>query len=196
MAKAEVTEPWERQKGESDQAWEAFKTYRDMDPPRSLARVAGVVGKSVPLMERWSRRWSWVERVRLHTNQLEEIARNETIREIRAFRKRAARQLAAKAQTLMLVDVAIANLLARGKTVEELIGSISPTKLMELAAKTGQALPQVVKAEALALGDVTERQEEPAPPLEENDPLTEAIGSDQEALAMAAQIVERAGESR
>ena len=32
--------PWERQKGESDKAYEAFVTYRDMGTDRSIRAVA------------------------------------------------------------------------------------------------------------------------------------------------------------
>jgi hypothetical protein len=197
MAKPGITEPWERQPRESDEAWQAFKTYRDWQDTegtlRSYAKVAAKLGKSTTLMERWAKRWNWQERVRLHTNSLEEVARLETIKEIKAFRKRAARQLMAKAQTLMLPDIALSKVLASGMTVEEVLSKFTPGQLVKLAVEAAKALPNVVKAEALALGDVTERHEEDAPPLEELDPLTEAIASNPDLLAKAAQIVEAAG---
>jgi hypothetical protein len=56
-------EVWERQDTESAQAFEAFKTYRDMGADRSLVKVAQKLGKSVPLMERWSKDKEWVVRV-------------------------------------------------------------------------------------------------------------------------------------
>ena len=38
--------PWERQKGESDKAYEAFVTYWDMGTDRSIRAVAQKLGKS------------------------------------------------------------------------------------------------------------------------------------------------------
>ena len=49
-------ELWERQDGETAQAFQAFAEYRDMGAERSLAKVAQKLGKSKPLMERWSSR--------------------------------------------------------------------------------------------------------------------------------------------
>lgn len=55
---------WERQPNESAPAFDAFARYRDMGASgRSLAAVAREVGKSKPLMDRWSREHSWVLRV-------------------------------------------------------------------------------------------------------------------------------------
>ncbi|GAA0695311.1 hypothetical protein GCM10010193_57570 [Kitasatospora atroaurantiaca] len=59
---ANTAEPWERQEGESAQAFEAFAKYRDMGPARSTAKVARELGKSGSLMDRWSRSYAWVLR--------------------------------------------------------------------------------------------------------------------------------------
>ena len=57
-------------KGETAVAYAAFCEYRDMGLERSLEAVKGRLKKSFTLMGRWSRRWSWVERVRAHDNML------------------------------------------------------------------------------------------------------------------------------
>ena len=59
----EAALPWERQKGETPQAFEAFSIYRDMGSSRSTAKVGRKLGKSKNLMDRWSSRWEWVEPV-------------------------------------------------------------------------------------------------------------------------------------
>lgn len=46
---------WERQPGESAQAYEAFAIYRDMGSNRSLRVVAEQLSKSDTLIKRWSR---------------------------------------------------------------------------------------------------------------------------------------------
>lgn len=56
------TTVWEQQEGESPQAFEAFRTYRDMGAARSTAKVARSLGKTKALMDRWSSAKDWVER--------------------------------------------------------------------------------------------------------------------------------------
>lgn len=88
MSKATIPpEPWERQKGESLKAFEAFATYRDMDG-RSLAKVGRTLGKSKALMERWSSTWEWQKRVAAWDAEQDRIARQNQIDEIKKMRKR------------------------------------------------------------------------------------------------------------
>ena len=72
--------PWERQKGESAQAYEAFAAYRDMGAERSLTKVAQSLNKTRTLIGRWSSAWNWQERVRAYDNELEKEARAKAIR--------------------------------------------------------------------------------------------------------------------
>ena len=72
--------PWERQKGESAQAYEAFATYRDMGAERSLTKVSQSLNKTRTLLGRWSGTWNWQERVRAYDNELEKEARAKAIR--------------------------------------------------------------------------------------------------------------------
>lgn len=51
--------PWDRQEGESVEAWEAFVLYRE---GRSTAEVARKLGKTKQLTDRWSRAHEWVKR--------------------------------------------------------------------------------------------------------------------------------------
>src|SRR5829696_7124599 len=57
------TKLFEQQAKESAKAFEAFTTYMNLGPTRSLAAVGQKLGKSKVLMERWSKRHNWVGRV-------------------------------------------------------------------------------------------------------------------------------------
>ena len=73
--------PWERQKGESDKAYEAFVTYRDMGTNRSIRAVAQKLAKSRTQIGKWSSGWDWTERVRAYDNELEEEARAKVVKD-------------------------------------------------------------------------------------------------------------------
>ena len=70
-------ESWQRQKGESAQAYEAAKLYFELRAERSLAAVRQKLGKSKALIERWSRRWNWPERARDYDEHADEFREDE-----------------------------------------------------------------------------------------------------------------------
>lgn len=80
--------PWERQKGESEKAFEAFAVYRDMGEKRTLTAVAEQLRKSDSLIRRWKDRWEWFERVRAYDNDLEKEARAQAIKDRKAMTTR------------------------------------------------------------------------------------------------------------
>ena len=80
-------ELWERQEGESAQAFQGFAAYRDMGAERSLAKVAQKLGKSKALMERWSVRWQWVVRSDAWDDELDRQTRVELKEGVTGMRK-------------------------------------------------------------------------------------------------------------
>ena len=70
MPNKRTERPWERQKGESAQAFEAFFLYLEMGADRSIRAVSQELGKSKTLIDRWSRTHNWVERCRAWDNQI------------------------------------------------------------------------------------------------------------------------------
>lgn len=73
-------QPWERRDDESDPAWEAFRTYRDMGTARSTSKVGQALGKSKALMDRWCHQKAWVERCRAFDRH-EDAAQVESYKE-------------------------------------------------------------------------------------------------------------------
>ncbi|MYZ35856.1 MULTISPECIES: hypothetical protein [unclassified Streptomyces] len=64
-------DPWMRQDGETDPAYQAFAAYRDLgSADRTLGEAARGVGKSLGLIKRWSFTHNWVERARAFDQHL------------------------------------------------------------------------------------------------------------------------------
>lgn len=66
---------FEQQERETNKAFAAFRIYLAMGMERSLMAVAGKLGKSVRLVERWSRKFDWPARVQAHAAHLADIER-------------------------------------------------------------------------------------------------------------------------
>ena len=78
----------ERRKGETEKAYEAFEIYLEMGADRSLGKVAGKLGKSKALMERWSRRNEWVSRARDYDAEIRRAMFQEEKKAAAKMRKR------------------------------------------------------------------------------------------------------------
>ena len=101
MPNKRIEQPWERQKGESTQAFAAFLVYLEMGIDRSLNAVGQKLGKSKALMERWSSANHWVERCRAWDNHLQQEAMRAAVAEVRQMNKRHA-NIALQLQTAAL----------------------------------------------------------------------------------------------
>ena len=55
--------PWDRQPGESAKAYKAFVTYLELGEKRSILKAAGGSSGRARWFEKWSSKFSWVERV-------------------------------------------------------------------------------------------------------------------------------------
>lgn len=84
----QANNPWERQKGESEKAYEAFVIYRDMGAERTITAVGKRLAKSRNLIDRWSVRWNWQERVLAYDNELQREAKAEAAKEYKEMTKR------------------------------------------------------------------------------------------------------------
>jgi hypothetical protein len=63
---------WSKQFRESKVAFEAFTLYRDMSGRRSASDVARSLDKSVSLVSRWARLWSWILRAEAFDRYMDE----------------------------------------------------------------------------------------------------------------------------
>ncbi len=134
-------EPWERQKGETSRAYEAFTIYRDLGPDRSQAKTSRKLGKNSRTIADWSKKYEWVKRAAAWDAEQDRIARQSQIDEIRKMRKRHA-DLA----TAMLVKAAK----ALKRIPEDEVKASDLSRLVETASKL----------ERISRGDVGEVVEE------------------------------------
>jgi hypothetical protein len=144
-----VAKAWEQREKESPQAFAAFEAYRAMEPEdRSLAKVGKALGKSAPLMERWSATHGWLDRARAWDNELaRKVLDEEQRRQAKAIAKVRGRYRDAGELAMKLV-------LARLKEVEAKGMLQSSTDLYRIA-KTALAL----EATGLGIGNQTQAQQ-------------------------------------
>lgn len=70
MRKAKI-EPWERQPGETEKAYEAFLIFKNLGPGRTLQKVAEKLRKSGSLIRRWKAQCDWENRVEAYDRENE-----------------------------------------------------------------------------------------------------------------------------
>jgi hypothetical protein len=88
-----MARPWDRRKGESEEAYEAFIRYRDMAEGRSIDAVGKEGGKGRGILERWSARYHWVERARIWDNHLQSERDRAAAAAVRQWERRRLDQL-------------------------------------------------------------------------------------------------------
>ena len=92
MAKKKKTLPWERQKGETTNAYEAFCVYRDLGVKRSQVKTCEKLGKNSTTISDWSVKYNWVERAAAYDDDQErkerEMMEKERLNDIKKMRDR------------------------------------------------------------------------------------------------------------
>lgn len=74
-----LTQQWERQSGEGEAEWAAFKEYRDQTPPRNMNRLRG---RATADICRWLQDWRWIERVAALDRHMDQILMAARVREV------------------------------------------------------------------------------------------------------------------
>lgn len=59
-----MTHPWEMRDDETDNAFEAFRTYRDLGAKRSIRAAGAILRKNLTTLGEWSVKYDWPNRAR------------------------------------------------------------------------------------------------------------------------------------
>lgn len=158
-------DPWERQTGETDPAWEAFRNYRDMvtwnDGKRSLRRLAEHLGKHRVHVERWSVANHWQMRCTEWDRHLDEIARAEYEQEIKNMQKRHAQAAQMFQQIFTFIPQALLTKMRNDpESVMPVLESMSAAELIDMAMRGAYASAAAVKVERLSRGVSTSNVEQ------------------------------------
>ena len=134
---------FEQQPKESAKAFAAFSVYLNMGAKRSLEAVRLECGKSSRLIQRWSSRWKWTERVQAHAGHLaaverasiEGVAREKAIEWHKVHEEQRIAEWKARCDALELAQRAI----ARWRKNENKCGTLEGiARLLELASRLGR----------------------------------------------------------
>lgn len=145
---AKVIQPWERQPGEPDEAWLAFRAYRD-SPPHAR-RVSRTIAVQALTLGKWFREWNWRQRVDAYDAVTDEIV----LEERRALQRQTARELALDHMTMIadfrdFVGTEMAKWVTLAKENEGTAPNVKPQDLAKIA-------DVAVKLDRLVRGETTE----------------------------------------
>lgn len=152
--------PSERQPAETAKAFEAFRAYLEMGPARSTAKVARQLGKSKTLIDRWSSRWSWPDRVRRFESSETTEKDGAHLQALADRSKRQAQIAQLHGEATALVARAVVQKVADNP---QALNGLDLEKLLALEATMARAHARIVPTERLALGMTTDQPGEPAP---------------------------------
>lgn len=173
-------ELWERQPGESEQAYASFEVYRDQTRPRSIRRVARQVHKSSTIVGRHSSQWKWPARVAAWDRHQTAAQLQATVDE----RRRAGERHAQIAAGQLVVSARFATeVLKRLAADPDALSRLPLTELLRAQVALMRATPRVAQLERLALGMTSDETE--ALPDRSDDP---SLKSDAELNAFLAGI--------
>lgn len=155
--------PSERQPKETSPAFDAFRTYLEMGPQRSTAKVARALGKSKTLVDRWSSRNGWSRRV-AEFERTEVSARDDAHMDAMAKRSRRQAEIAQlHGEASLTVAREVIRRLADPAEAQAALKGLSIDDLLRLEATLGRMHNRAVVTERLALGMTTDQAGEPLP---------------------------------
>lgn len=147
MGNTNTPKPWERQPDETTKQYEAFCVYRDMGTERTHEKVGKRLGKSTGLMERWSSKNQWVNRVTAWDDEQERIEREAAQKQqLEAIKKMRTRHAAIATQMLLKATAALQ------KLPPEEVKATDISRMVDVASK----LERISRGD---VGDVVEERD-------------------------------------
>lgn len=147
MSPKPIPEPWERQDAESEEAWAAFRTYRDM--PADARMITRAATRSTATLSKWFNEHGWNQRCRAYDAKFDQIRVDER----EAMYRRSAQQIAidhmlmlSDARELVQREIAKWTEASRSSPMHGLVKVADITKLFDM----------VVKLDRLIRGETTE----------------------------------------
>jgi len=179
-------EPWERQDGESDTAWEAWLVYRDSPlGERSIRKVAARMGRGTQGIAQFSKAWGWPTRAARYDVYLDRQRVAVRVDEVREMAKRHA-QISALGVAALATPI---QALAQPRLVDSPDNPNEPievprlddlrrmptARLLSAVEGAARALTLLVGVERAARGAVTEHDLPPltAEPADQEEPSDE-----------------------
>jgi hypothetical protein len=201
---AELTEPqWERQPGETNKAFAAFCTYRDLRNKRSLSKVAEKLDKkSKSYISVWSKTNRWVERVRYFDDDEDRQNRIRHQESIEKMNERQAQQAETFQKILFLPVTAFSGRISKNKenkipAIEDL-SKLSTIELLELIGQMSKNYSNLVNIERIARGMPTEigRQENTVVLKDKTEKIGELIAGNEKTTEKLTELVSAMGDAK
>jgi hypothetical protein len=150
-----MTKPIEQQPRESAKAFEAFQEYLNLGSQRSLTAVGRKLGKSKALIEKWSTKFDWVERVNAYTAELlsakqklkEEFLREIALAEAERDAAQSESEWKARCRALRLANEAMDRWEANDAKYGTLEGIARLLELASVLGRRSRGMPMQVKDE-------------------------------------------------
>jgi len=182
--------PGERLPGETSKAYNAFRTYLELGPERSLENARSRLGyKTIYQLSIWSVRWRWLERISFWDQEANKKQSGAFLDEMEKMGRRHAR-IASQSMVALLQPIEdLKQRVEEAKAEGTRLRFGSNTDLMKLILDMPRALRALTDIERLAYGQHTDSHE-----VKEKDDETKSIAqritNDPEASRLANELLE------
>ena len=195
--------PWERMPGETDKAFKAFCTYRDLRQNRSFSALLDKLGKkSKTQFAVWSRKFNWQARVSAFDDDEDRKNRMRQQESIQKMNERQAGQAETFQRIVFLPVTAFSERLKKDKdnktpAIEDL-NKLSTVELIELIIQVSKSFGNLVNIERIARGVPTEigRNENTIMLENKKDKFGELVANDEKATNALLEFLDAVGNTQ
>jgi len=149
-------EPWERYPDETDLAWNAFRTYRDLGLSRTYMMVARDHGYSISSINLWSKRFEWAMRAQAWDTAEDRVYQLARLEAVKAMAERHGTIIVEALEAMSIPFQALKLKLEVDPNTLEDLSERDTVKLLDTASKMARNMPGLMSAERLARGMPTE----------------------------------------